>query len=83
MRRTREELLEKLAEQANNLVEEIEREELQSAKKTVHSIWETVRWALIHKKEKVCAACNGSGYYDSHGSPPCGACNGTGKEEEF
>lgn len=27
-----------------------------------------------------CSACNGSGYYDNTGSPPCGACNGTGKE---
>lgn len=32
-------------------------------------------------KQVNCAACNGSGYYDSHGSPPCGACDGTGKEE--
>lgn len=30
------------------------------------------------KKVKKCMACNGSGYYDSHGSPPCGACDGTG-----
>lgn len=27
-----------------------------------------------------CIACNGSGYYDHNGSPPCSACNGTGKE---
>lgn len=27
-----------------------------------------------------CSACNGSGYYDHNGSPPCGACGGTGKE---
>lgn len=26
-----------------------------------------------------CAACAGSGYYDSDGSPPCACCNGTGK----
>lgn len=24
-----------------------------------------------------CVACNGSGRYDSHGSPPCGGCEGT------
>jgi DnaJ-class molecular chaperone len=30
---------------------------------------------------KDCTACNGSGYYDSCGSPPCGACEGTGKEK--
>lgn len=29
---------------------------------------------------KDCTACNGSGYYDSCGSPDCGACDGTGKE---
>jgi hypothetical protein len=27
---------------------------------------------------KKCMACNGSGKYDSNGSPPCGACDGTG-----
>ncbi len=27
-----------------------------------------------------CSACNGSGRYDSTGSPRCGACNGTGRE---
>jgi DnaJ-class molecular chaperone len=32
-------------------------------------------------KQKVCTACNGSGYYDHNGSPPCGVCSGTGKEE--
>lgn len=31
-------------------------------------------------KLRPCTACAGSGYYDSHGSPPCGACDGTGKE---
>jgi DnaJ-class molecular chaperone len=31
-------------------------------------------------KLRNCTACNGSGYYDSHNSPPCGACDGTGKE---
>ena len=31
-------------------------------------------------KQAACSACNGSGYYDSDGSPPCGACEGTGKE---
>jgi len=36
---------------------------------------------FIHgwKLEK-CGACNGSGYYDNDGSPPCGCCDGTGKE---
>jgi DnaJ-class molecular chaperone len=32
-------------------------------------------------KERHCTACNGSGYYDHNGSPPCGACGGTGKEK--
>lgn len=27
---------------------------------------------------QVCLSCNGSGYYDHNGSPPCGACNGKG-----
>ena len=27
-----------------------------------------------------CTACNGSGHYDSTGSPKCSACNGTGKQ---
>jgi alkylated DNA repair dioxygenase AlkB len=27
-----------------------------------------------------CVACNGSGRYDSHGSPACSSCGGTGKE---
>ena len=31
-------------------------------------------------KQRPCSACNGSGRYDSNGSPPCGACDGTGKE---
>ena len=26
-----------------------------------------------------CTSCNGSGHYDSNGSPKCGACDGTGK----
>lgn len=34
-------------------------------------------WKL-HK----CLACDGSGYYDHNGSPPCGACDGTGKTRE-
>ena len=29
---------------------------------------------------KPCAACNGSGRYDSAGSPKCSACNGTGEQ---
>jgi DnaJ-class molecular chaperone len=31
-------------------------------------------------KLRKCTACNGSGYYDSNGSPDCGSCDGTGKE---
>lgn len=31
-------------------------------------------------KLRKCTACNGSGYYDSCGSPPCSGCDGTGKE---
>jgi len=31
-------------------------------------------------KLRNCGACNGSGYYDNIGSPPCSACEGTGKE---
>lgn len=31
-------------------------------------------------KLRNCTACNGSGYYDSCGSPSCGACDGSGKE---
>ena len=31
-------------------------------------------------KLRLCTACNGSGYYDHNGSPPCSACEGTGKE---
>lgn len=31
-------------------------------------------------KLRPCYACNGSGRYDSSGSPPCGGCDGTGKE---
>lgn len=34
------------------------------------------------KEKRKCMACNGSGHYDSHGSPPCGACDGTGWEED-
>lgn len=29
-------------------------------------------------KQKVCVACNGSGRYDTKGSPKCQCCNGTG-----
>jgi hypothetical protein len=39
------------------------------------------RAELLHKEKQlhnVCSACNGSGYYDSHGSPRCESCNGTG-----
>ena len=33
-------------------------------------------------KLKTCPACNGSGHYDTTGSPKCAACNGTGKVRE-
>ena len=32
-------------------------------------------------KMDTCAACSGSGYYDSSNSPKCSSCNGTGKEK--
>lgn len=32
------------------------------------------------KTSKKCVACNGTGYYDHTGSPPCSACNGTEKD---
>jgi len=32
------------------------------------------------RKLQDCTACNGSGRYDSEGSPPCWACVGSGKE---
>lgn len=35
----------------------------------------------VAKKAVKCVACNGSGHYDSNGSPPCGACDGTGVEQ--
>lgn len=35
----------------------------------------------IEEETKICIACNGSGYYDVNGSPPCSACNGTGRRE--
>lgn len=31
--------------------------------------------------DNYCIACNGSGYYDHNGSPPCGSCEGTGREK--
>ena len=31
-------------------------------------------------KRLKCVACNGSGRYDTTGSPKCGSCNGTGME---
>ncbi len=31
-------------------------------------------------KQKICTACNGSGYYDHDNSPECSSCAGTGKE---
>jgi hypothetical protein len=43
-----------------------------------------IYWAELNypEEEKVCSACNGSGYYDNTGSPKCGCCNGTGKVRE-
>lgn len=32
--------------------------------------------------DNICVACNGSGVYDTTGSPKCGSCDGTGKEVE-
>ena len=38
-------------------------------------------WKFMYGwKLRGCSACNGSGYYDHNGSPPCGACEGSGKE---
>lgn len=34
------------------------------------------------KTPQPCLACNGSGRYDTTGSPKCGACRGTGKERK-
>jgi DnaJ-class molecular chaperone len=31
------------------------------------------------KSLESCAACGGSGFYDSDENPPCDACNGTGE----
>lgn len=45
------------------------------AKRTAYYEENVKGWKLRN-----CCACNGSGRYDSHGSPPCGACGGTGKE---
>lgn len=36
-------------------------------------------WRWHGVKMQFCYACNGTGYYDSFGSPPCGCCNGLGK----
>ncbi len=32
------------------------------------------------KEDKKCTACNGSGHYDSVGSPKCSCCDGAGVE---
>jgi hypothetical protein len=38
-------------------------------------------WKFVYGwKLRGCSACNGFGYYDHNGSPPCGACEGSGKE---
>jgi DnaJ-class molecular chaperone len=36
-------------------------------------------WRWHGVKMSVCMACNGSGYYDSFGSPKCSGCDGLGK----
>ena len=37
---------------------------------------------VYQRRLVACLACNGSGRYDSNGSPLCGGCDGTGKERE-
>ncbi|WP_341744693.1 hypothetical protein [Azonexus hydrophilus] len=32
------------------------------------------------KQSEPCVACNGSGRYDTAGSPKCSACNGSGQQ---
>lgn len=34
-------------------------------------------------KLSICLACNGTGYYDHNGSPPCDNCDGVGKIFKF
>jgi hypothetical protein len=34
-------------------------------------------------RRQVCVACNGSGYYDHNGSPPCGGCDGSGRSSSL
>lgn len=35
-------------------------------------------FSLHGVKKQICSACNGTGYYDMNGSPPCCACKGKG-----
>ncbi len=43
----------------------------------------TARYHREHGLKLItCTACNGSGIYDNHGTPPCGCCGGTGKVRE-
>ncbi len=44
------------------------------AKRTEHYQQFVEGWKL-----RPCAACAGSGRYDSHGSPACSVCDGSGK----
>jgi uncharacterized protein YbbK (DUF523 family) len=38
-------------------------------------------WKFVYGwKLRKCSACNGSGYYDHNGSPPCGSCEGSCRE---
>ena len=44
---------------------------------------ERVKWwkeNIESTKKRLCVACNGSGRYDSNGSPKCSSCGGSGKE---
>jgi len=44
------------------------------AERKAHKEKNVLGWKLVK-----CVACNGSGRYDSNGSPKCSSCEGTGK----
>jgi hypothetical protein len=45
----------------------------------LESLADSLGYSVVKKKVKTkCSACNGSGYYDNTGNPPCGCCNGKG-----
>lgn len=48
--------------------------------KEIYNAVQSGRFNVKESEPRKCMACNGSGVYDSHGSPPCGACDGTGFE---